>query len=57
MTYINSENNICTYNIELNNYYNNPTKTVNKIECNYINNINIINKIIIIMLLLYIYKC
>ena len=35
------KNNIFRYNIKINNYYNDPTKTINDIECNYVNNINL----------------
>ena len=36
MININLKNNIVRYNIEINNYYNDPTKTNNDIECNYV---------------------
>ena len=42
MININLKNNIFKYNIEINNYYNDPTKTNNDIECNYVNTITLV---------------
>ena len=41
MIYINITNNILKYNIEINNYYKDPNKPINDIECNYVKTINL----------------
>ena len=42
MININLKNNIFKYNIKINNYYNDPTKINNDIECNYVNTITLV---------------